>query len=105
MTRRGLCGTARVRSAGGELSPIMNTTSQNLSLTDPGSHPQAGPVLMIAALGVVFGYIGTSPLYAFKETLNPEHGIPFTPESVLGLLSFVFWGLMFVVTLKYVVFV
>lgn len=60
---------------------------------------------MIAALGVVFGDIGTSPLYAFKETLNPEHGVAFTPDAVLGLLSLIFWGLMFVVTLKYVVFV
>jgi KUP system potassium uptake protein len=60
---------------------------------------------MIAALGVVFGDIGTSPLYAFKETMNPEHGVPFSPDSVLGLLSLIFWGLMFVVTLKYVVFV
>ncbi|MGO4390981.1 potassium transporter Kup [Variovorax sp. M-6] len=60
---------------------------------------------MVAALGVVFGDIGTSPLYAFKETLNPEHGVPFTPDAVLGLLSLIFWGLMFVVTLKYVVFV
>ena len=60
---------------------------------------------MIAALGVVFGDIGTSPLYAFKETLNPEHGVAFTQDAVLGLLSLVFWGLMFVVTLKYVVFV
>ncbi len=60
---------------------------------------------MVAALGVVFGDIGTSPLYAFKETLNPAHGVPFSPESVLGLLSLVLWGLMFVVTLKYVVFV
>ncbi|MDM0072912.1 potassium transporter Kup [Variovorax sp. J2P1-59] len=60
---------------------------------------------MVAALGVVFGDIGTSPLYAFKETLNPEHGVAFTHEAVLGLLSLVFWGLMFVVTLKYVVFV
>jgi KUP system potassium uptake protein len=60
---------------------------------------------MLAALGVVFGDIGTSPLYAFKETLNPEHGVAFTPEVVLGLLSLIFWGLMFVVTLKYVVFV
>jgi KUP system potassium uptake protein len=67
-------------------------------------HP-AGPGLMIAALGVVFGDIGTSPLYAFKETMNPEHGVPFSPDSVLGLLSLIFWGLMFVVTLKYVVFV
>ena len=60
---------------------------------------------MIGALGVVFGDIGTSPLYAFKETLNPEHGVAFTPDAVLGLLSLIFWGLMFVVTLKYVVFV
>ena len=65
----------------------------------------AGPGLMIAALGVVFGDIGTSPLYAFKETLNPAHGVPFSPDAVLGLLSLIFWGLMFVVTLKYVVFV
>ncbi len=72
----------------------------------PGEAPHAaGPGLMIAALGVVFGDIGTSPLYAFKETLNPEHGVAFTPDAVLGLLSLIFWGLMFVVTLKYVVFV
>jgi len=60
---------------------------------------------MVAALGVVFGDIGTSPLYAFRETLNPAHGIDFTPDAVFGLLSLIFWGLMFVVTLKYVVFV
>ncbi|MDM0012193.1 potassium transporter Kup [Variovorax sp. J22P168] len=64
-----------------------------------------GALVVIGALGVVFGDIGTSPLYAFKETLNPQHGIGFAPESVLGLLSLIFWGLMFVVTLKYVVFV
>ncbi len=68
------------------------------------AHP-AGIGLMVAALGVVFGDIGTSPLYAFKETLNPEHGVPFSPAAVLGLLSLVFWGLIVVVTLKYVVFV
>jgi KUP system potassium uptake protein len=72
----------------------------------PGEAPHpAGPGLMIAALGVVFGDIGTSPLYAFKETLNPEHGVAFTADAVLGLLSLIFWGLMVVVTLKYVVFV
>ena len=60
---------------------------------------------MLAALGVVFGDIGTSPLYAFKETLNPDHGVPFAAEAVLGLLSLVVWGLVVVVTLKYVVFV
>ncbi|MBU2288179.1 MAG: KUP/HAK/KT family potassium transporter, partial [Gammaproteobacteria bacterium] len=60
---------------------------------------------MVAALGVVFGDIGTSPLYAFKETMNPSHGVAFSPEAVLGVLSLIFWGLLFVVTLKYVVFV
>jgi len=64
-----------------------------------------GAALTIAALGVVFGDIGTSVLYAFKETLNPEHGVALAPASVLGLLSLIFWGLMVVVTLKYVVFV
>ncbi|MBT2325556.1 potassium transporter Kup [Variovorax paradoxus] len=83
----------------------MDSSAQTLSPADTAAHPKGGPVLLIAALGVVFGDIGTSPLYAFKETLNPEHGVPFSPDAVLGLLSLVFWGLTFVVTLKYVVFV
>ena len=83
----------------------MTTTTGSAESQDPHAHPKAGPAMLIAALGVVFGDIGTSPLYAFKETLNPEHGVAFSPESVLGLLSLIFWGLMFVVTLKYVVFV
>jgi KUP system potassium uptake protein len=83
----------------------MTSSAQTLSPTEPAAHAKGGPVLLIAALGVVFGDIGTSPLYAFKETLNPDHGVPLTPGAVLGLLSLVFWGLMFVVTLKYVVFV
>lgn len=66
---------------------------------------QATPALMLSALGVVFGDIGTSPLYAFKETVSPEHGIAFSSQTVLGLLSLILWGLLFVVTLKYVVFV
>ncbi|MBS0454860.1 MAG: potassium transporter Kup [Proteobacteria bacterium] len=60
---------------------------------------------MLSALGVVFGDIGTSPLYAFKETINPEHGIGFSPGVVIGLLSLIVWGLIVVVTIKYVVFV
>ncbi|WP_436303810.1 MULTISPECIES: potassium transporter Kup [unclassified Variovorax] len=83
----------------------MTSSAQTLSPTEPAAYAKGGPVLLIAALGVVFGDIGTSPLYAFKETLNPDHGVPLTPDAVLGLLSLVFWGLTFVVTLKYVVFV
>jgi len=81
------------------------STGSAMPSSDPHAPRAAGAGLMIAALGVVFGDIGTSPLYAFKETLNPEHGVAFSPESVLGLLSLIFWGLMLVVTLKYVVFV
>ena len=58
--------------------------------------------LTLAALGVVYGDIGTSPLYAVKETFNPEHGIPLTPETIVGGLSAIFWSLMIVVSLKYV---
>src|ERR1700716_2411269 len=63
--------------------------------------PLAG--LTLAALGVVYGDIGTSPLYAAKETFNPNHGIPLNTANVLGGLSAIFWALMIVVTLKYVV--
>ncbi len=61
--------------------------------------------LTLAALGVVFGDIGTSPLYAVKETFSPAHGIPLTAAAVLGGLSAIFWALMIVVSLKYVVLV
>ena len=61
--------------------------------------------LTLAALGIVFGDIGTSPLYAVKETFSPAHGLPLTPAAILGGLSMVFWSLMVVVSLKYVVLV
>src|SRR5436853_1609504 len=59
--------------------------------------------LTLLALGVVFGDIGTSPLYAVKETFSPDHGIELTHANILGGLSTIFWALMIVVSLKYVV--
>ena len=59
--------------------------------------------LTLAALGIVFGDIGTSPLYAVKETFSPDHGIELTHASILGGLSTIFWALMIIVSLKYVV--
>ena len=59
--------------------------------------------LTLAALGVVYGDIGTSPLYAVKETFNPAHGIPLATETIIGGISAIFWSLMIVVSLKYVV--
>src|SRR6202165_6037470 len=63
--------------------------------------PIAG--LTLAALGVVYGDIGTSPLYAAKETFSPAHGITLSTANVLGGLSTIFWSLMIVVSLKYVI--
>ncbi len=57
------------------------------------------------ALGIVYGDIGTSPLYALRECFHGEHGVPVAPENVLGILSLIFWTLMIVVTLKYHVYV
>ncbi|MBI5898155.1 MAG: potassium transporter Kup [Rhodocyclales bacterium] len=60
-------------------------------------------ILALAALGVVYGDIGTSPLYAIKEVFgNAHHPVPITPDNVLGILSLVFWALIVVVSFKYV---
>jgi KUP system potassium uptake protein len=68
------------------------------------AHPQKSSTagLTLLALGVVYGDIGTSPLYAVKETFAPAHGIALDTENILGGLSTIFWSLMIVVTLKYV---
>ncbi len=57
--------------------------------------------MAVAALGVVFGDIGTSPLYAFKECFSAEHGIEPTPENVKGLLSLITWSMAWVIAYKY----
>jgi KUP system potassium uptake protein len=59
--------------------------------------------LTVGALGVVYGDIGTSPLYTIKEVFNPELGVTLAPDNLIGAVSVIFWGLMMVVTLKYVI--
>ncbi len=71
-----------------------------LPATGAGGRATAG--LALLALGVVYGDIGTSPLYAAKETFDPRHGIALTPGNILGGVSAIFWSLMVVVSLKYV---
>jgi KUP system potassium uptake protein len=61
--------------------------------------------LCLTALGIVYGDIGTSPLYALRECFFGEHGVRPTPQNVLGVLSLIFWSLVIVVTLKYHVYV
>jgi len=62
-------------------------------------------VLALSALGVVYGDIGTSPLYAMREAFHGHYAIDATPANVLGVLSLVFWALIFVITIKYIVFI
>ena len=76
----------------------------------PGGHAPAAASrwgLMLAALGVVYGDIGTSPLYAIRECFSPEglHHVEPTPANVLGVLSIVFWSLTMVISVKYLMFV
>jgi KUP system potassium uptake protein len=81
---------------------------------DPAPPPHTAPpkahgahlrMLALGALGVVFGDIGTSPLYALKECVSSEHGVPASPENIYGLLSLIFWALTMVVTVKYLTFI
>jgi KUP system potassium uptake protein len=59
----------------------------------------------VAALGIVYGDIGTSPLYALRECFIGKHGVAPSPENVLGILSLIFWSLVIIVALKYHVYV
>src|SRR3982750_4246574 len=59
--------------------------------------------LVIGAIGVVFGDVGTSPLYTMRVVFTGEHKLPLSYSNVYGLLSIVFWALVVIVTLKYVV--
>ena len=73
--------------------------------TDPAVHAKKQfPILVLGAIGVVYGDIGTSPLYAFREALHVSmgEGAPFSTDVVLGLLSLIVWALLALVTFKYV---
>jgi len=71
----------------------------------PAHHDQRRTVLALAALGVVYGDIGTSPLYAIKECFHESYGLAPNPANVLGILSLVFWSLLLVIVVKYLTFI
>lgn len=77
---------------------------QSTSHHAPGKESSL-PTLILGALGIVYGDIGTSPLYALKESFNESHGVPPTVDNVFGILSLVFWSLTVVITLKYVLYI
>lgn len=78
------------------------TLADGAPSADSSSLSTNSTALAIGALGIVYGDIGTSPLYAMKEIFSPATGITATPGNVIGAVSVVLWALMLVVTLKYV---
>jgi KUP system potassium uptake protein len=68
----------------------------------PGHHHGSLLKLTVGAIGIVFGDIGTSPLYAFRETFAGHHPLPVDKLHIFGVLSLIFWSMMIVVTIKYV---
>ncbi len=88
-------------SAVSELRPSSPSEQACLD-TSESQHKQSRAALTLAALGIVYGDIGTSPLYAAKEVFNPSHGIVLDTGTILGGISAILWSLMIVVSLKYV---
>src|SRR5438876_10296240 len=87
--------------------PVMNTSpapdgKSFSSKPAPRSSNSKLAALTLAALGVVYGDIGTSRLYAFKEAFGGSHGLPLNQTNVLAVLSLVFWSLTLIVTMKFV---
>jgi KUP system potassium uptake protein len=76
-----------------------------MQATEHHGHKSSTAALTLGALGVVFGDIGTSPLYALKECFHASHGIPLTHDNVLGILSLIFWSITAIVSLKYIAFI
>jgi len=75
-------------------------------MSHSSQHTGRTAALTLAALGVVYGDIGTSPLYTIKEIFaNPHYPVPMTHDNILGMLSIVLWSLLIVVALKYVIFI
>jgi KUP system potassium uptake protein len=82
-----------------------SVTELDLEVQHPPATGKRLGLLTLTALGVVYGDIGTSPLYALQECFKPEYGITPTHENVVGVLSLITWSLILVVSIKYIVFI
>src|SRR4029077_20397170 len=91
----------------GVMTTMATTAGAETAKPKRATRPRARlATLTLAALGVVYGDIGTSPLYALKEVFGgSHHPVPINEANVLGILSLVFWSLMVIVSIKYVVFI
>ena len=98
--------TASGESVGNEAT-VADRVDPHPSHTEMVRKPAGRYLLLLAfgALGVVYGDIGTSPLYAVRECFHGDHGIPVNRHNVLGVLSLIFWALTLIVSIKYIAFV
>ena len=83
---------------------MSGTVSGTVSDAD-AAHGRSLPILVLAALGLVYGDIGTSPLYTMAECFHPQHGLALTAANVVGVVSLIFWALVIVISVKYVGFI
>ena len=90
-------------STGAEGRNSQNEALKHTSSAAPQNQPF--PVLALAVLGVVYGDIGTSPIYALRECFAGKHPIPISSDNVLGILSLIFWALILVISIKYMAYV
>ncbi|HEX8138158.1 MAG TPA: potassium transporter Kup [Pyrinomonadaceae bacterium] len=88
------------------------TTDIHTTITDEHGHPHTTTptgsylaILSLTALGIVYGDIGTSPLYAMRECFHGPHAIAATPDNIFGVLSLIFWALIIIISIKYCIFV
>lgn len=89
-------------SVGAHATPGVSDAATNEHGAHAAPHGRQLALLSLGALGVVFGDIGTSPLYAVRECLHGHHGVDVGTGSVLGVLSLIFWALMLIISVKYV---
>jgi KUP system potassium uptake protein len=104
-TARRATGTGPPQAAGAiciARQEHMNTTNESAIPNLDHAGKASFGTLMLGAIGVVFGDIGTSPLYTIKEAFSPHYGLTPDRAAVLGILSLVFWSLVMVITVKYV---
>ena len=88
------------------------STDIHTTITDEHGHPHTTKprgrylaLLSLTALGIVYGDIGTSPLYAMRECFYGPHAIAATPDNIFGVLSLIFWALIIIISIKYCIFV
>ena len=76
--------------------------TRSATIVEPPFRRQSLGMLSLSALGIVYGDIGTSPLYVMKTVFDPVNGLTLNESNVVGIVSLIFWALMVVVSLKYV---